>query len=331
MTMTSATKFLLTDPQLQLLFRRAALGDIKEAHLISEGEFNAIYDVSVAERQYILKIALAQTANVLTYEKDMLRQEVFFYQQMAAQTTIKIPTVYYSNFTQEDIPAPYFVMEKLEGKTMDQAGLSKAEKQLVQEQIAQALAALHTVRGDGFGYVQNGLKANWYDAYCAMVENMARDCAKMGKKLRHKEFFLEYALQHKALLMKVESRLVNFDLNDKNVIVNRVNGRPQIGIIDPERSFFGDFLGDFVCSEMMRFNLTSKKKSLQFYNRYAQNTVAATEEEQIRYYFLLGYMGMIMETEKYYRYKKTNFGYWRNVIAQGPIFSAALRGLKRHG
>ncbi len=36
-------------------------------------------------------------------------------------------------------------------------------------------------------------------------------------------------------------------------------------------------------------------------------------EERIRYALMLGYLGLIMEVEKYARYSLFHYGYWRNL------------------
>lgn len=68
---------------------------------------------------------------------------------------------------------------------------------------------------------------------------------------------------------------------------------------------------------------------LAAYNAAAKTPVTATREEQIRYAVGQGYLALIVEAEKYYRYTPHHFGWWRNVTAAFYLYADAFRVLRK--
>ena len=75
--------------------------------------------------------------------------------------------------------------------------------------------------------------------------------------------------------------------------------------------------------------LEKKGKSLAAYNSVADSPVLATEDEKIRYGVALGYLAIIMEVEKYFRYTPFHFGWWRNVIASALLYRQCFAALEK--
>ena len=68
--------------------------------ILGNGEFNAAFKVCTEEnKEYVVKMAPPHDSKVLTYEKNMMESEVFWYEQMREKTDILIPKVYASDFT----------------------------------------------------------------------------------------------------------------------------------------------------------------------------------------------------------------------------------------
>lgn len=327
--MISKTKYEIDSQTIEALFADAGLPPVSAVAPLGAGEFNAVFSVTAGGVEYALKIAPADDAPILTYEKGMMAAEVFWYEQMRAHTSIRVPAVYYQDFSRKRIPTDYFIMEKLSGKTLDQTKRSAAENERLTGEIARMAASLHTVKNDRFGYIQNQLYDNWYLMIRASFEALLRDCRRKGKRSTRGERMLKLIDRHQAVLEKAECCMVNFDIQGLNIICCEENGGRQYAWIDPERSFWGDRIVDFVCLEMMTPSLAGKKTSLAAYNAAAEQPVLATKEERIRYAIAQGYMGMIMETEKYYRYTPHHFGWWRNVGASAFFFRSAFGELNK--
>ena len=218
-------------------------------------------------------------------------------------------------------------MEKLSGKQLDQMNFSDSEKAQASSITATMAAQIHKVKNDRFGYLQNGLYDDWYQAIRAMTQSLLDDCARVGKKSKRGKKLLAYIDRYQDILKKAECCMVNFDIWWPNIICSRENGAVKYAWIDPERSFWGDRIADFACLEWQK-PLEQKKVSLAAYNAVADEPIRVTREEKIRYAVMQGYLGLIQEVEKYYRYTPTHFGWWRNVFSSAWFYQSAFGGLK---
>ena len=186
---------------------------------------------------------------------------------------------------------------------------------------------MHRVHNDKFGYIQNELYGNWHLALCSIIKNLIADCERKGKTTKRGDRFLAYADKYKEVFEKAECCMVNFDIWDPNIICTRENDRIEYAWIDPERCFWGDRIVDFICLEMFS-QLKDKKASLEGYNAVAELPIAANSDEIIRYAAAQALMGLIMETEKYYRYTPHHIGWWRNVGVSAFVFKQAFEVFK---
>ena len=107
--------------------------------------------------------------------------------------------------------------------------------------------------------------------------------------------------------------MVNYDIWDPNVICREHNnGEIEFQWIDPERSFWGDRIFDFICLDSIMGTMKNKKESIKNYNEKAEIPVEINRETEIRFAFAMGFLALIQEVEKYYRYTPHHFGWWRN-------------------
>ncbi len=321
--MISRTKYEIDNAMIEKLFGSAGLSGVTEIAPLGAGEYNAVFSIQAGGKEYVLKIAPKSDAPVLAYEKNMMAAEVFWYERIREHTRVTVPEVYYADLGRKLIPADYFIMEKLPGLQLDKTEFSEAEKEGAVSEIAKMAAQIHRINNDKFGYVQSGLHNDWYEAIRAMVKSLLSDCARKGKRSRRGVKLLDNIDKYRAVLEKAECSMVNFDLWPSNILCSRENGEIKYAWIDPERSFWGDRMADFVCLETMT-PLAEKKKSLAAYNSAADKPVNATFEENIRYAAALGYLALIMETEKYFRYSLLNYGWRRNVSVSKIYFDMAF-------
>ncbi len=175
---------------------------------------------------------------------------------------------------------------------------------------------------------------NWFLALEANVQNLQNDCHRLGKKTKNGARLLQYIYSNRIILEQVPCTLVNFDLWPPNIFVDVIKGesgeltQTRLTWIDPDRCFWGDRIADFVCLEFMKPTLSEKKRTLEYYNMVAEEPVFPGKSENIRFAIMLGYLGLIMEVEKYARYSLFNFGYWRNLMVSKHIFRICRRYLK---
>lgn len=327
--MKSKTKFSVSEDTIQKLFQAKGLGEVTAITPLTAGEFNSAYSVTANGRECVLKIAPQQNnAHTLTYETDLMRQEVTFYKLIREKTDVRVPEIYCADFSESLISAHWFVMEKLSGVPLTDASLSDTQKARVYEEIGAILAQLHTVTGTEFGYVQNGLQENWYKAVRKMIENLLFDCKKAGKRCKLGERLLTAVEHHRALLETVPCTYVHFDVWEGNVFYEVGEGDTfTLTLIDTERGLWGDRLGDF-CSLDFSKPLCEKNALLKGYNRVSKMPIRATPEEEIRYRVLCGYLGLVMYTERFYRYTRTQKKYYINKAGGTKMLSDALRVLE---
>jgi len=307
--MHSKTKYDISAAQVSAIFATAGLGEATRITPIADGWYNNVLAVTAGGERYVLKVAPPPEVEVLTHERELMRQELRFYALLRERTAVRTPRVVWEDLTRQLIPCDYFIMEFLPGKRLDKAKLTKEEKTKADEAILNILAQFHSIVGEGFGYEQMTLEPNWHLGLRKMVQALVDDCAHFGKRCPLGEKLLGYIDRHRALLESVSTVLVNFDLHPMNIF----HHDGGLTVFDLERCFWGDRLGDNVLR-----GYTAPK--------------SFTKEEKIRFYLTEAYLAVIMYTEKYARYRPWNIIWWMDVIGTlglGIISFPALRRLSR--
>lgn len=321
--MISKSKYLIDNDTIKNIFNAAGIIDVALIEPLGAGEYNAVYQVTAKGKEYVLKIAPIDESRIMTYEKNLMASEIFWYNQMTEFTDITVPHIYFSDFSKKIITADYFIMDKMPGSQLDKAKLTLEEKHNTYSVLATMAAKIHSIKNYEFGYIQNGLHKDWYQAIAAMVKAAINDAQKKHKRSKRGERLLGYIEKHQTILKKVECAMVNFDIWAPNIICERLPEGIKYGWIDPERSFWGDRIADFVCLEMSK-PLEKKTQSLVSYNITAKNPLIVGVPEKIRYAIAQGYLGLIMEVERYFRYTPHHFGWWRNFFASAWLFKSCF-------
>ena len=173
---TNKMKLDISRKTLSDIFRKHNLGNILSADLMTGGEFNSVYKIVTDDsKNYVIKIAPSSDVEVLTYEHNLIQSEVFAYEKLAELKSVHVPEIFgYSQSSDE--PYKYLIMEFIEGKTLSNSKLTDEETDKVMYGLGQTMAEIHNISvPDGFGYLQNGLKETWKDAYLSMVDSIIRD------------------------------------------------------------------------------------------------------------------------------------------------------------
>jgi fructosamine-3-kinase len=323
--MKSRTKAILDNQAIRLILKKAGLNEASEVSPLGRGEFNSVYLVK-DKREYVLKVSPFPQTKVLTYENEMMKSELFWYQQLKEKTTIKTPEIFFSDFSHEVTDVNFFLMEKVEGVSRDKFQATKEEKENLIKKAGSQLAEMHKIHNSQFGYIQNGLYNNWFEAVKHMTENLIADCLRAGHKSPRGELLLQLIDKYREILCKVQASMVDFDVWDANIICQRKDGEIESSWIDVERGFWGDPIWDFVNTEV-GYPLESKTLTLEGYNSVAEVPVNGNAEEKIRYKLGLAFLALIMEAEKYYRYSPLSKGWIRNNLASSFFFKQAVSDL----
>ena len=76
----SKTKYEASEAEIRKLFSFHKVGNVVATAVLGNGEFNAAYKVTCDNGvSYALKIAPPEGSKVLSYEKNMMEAEVFWY------------------------------------------------------------------------------------------------------------------------------------------------------------------------------------------------------------------------------------------------------------
>lgn len=324
--MKSRTKYEIKKATIVKLFEKAGITGAESIAPLGAGEYNSVYSVDAGGKPYAIKIAPLNNAKVLTYEQQMMEQEVYYYGLMN-KAGIHVPEIYYADFSKEDIPTEYFIMERLSGKHTYEPELPRRQQPIFKEKLAGMVAQMHSVKGEEFGYRQNGLHVTWHQALVSMVTNLIKDCKKLGHRSLRGYQLLGYINHHQTMLEKVECSLINFDIWPANIINDQKDGEFHLSWIDPERCLWGDRIADFVCLDFMNLDLGKKTAILEAYNNASEEPITVGDDERIRFAIMLGYLALIMEVEKYARYNFFLKGWWRNVVASTAYYNEAFKQL----
>ena len=320
----SKTKYIPGAELIIELFEKNGINDVEKIEPLGNGEFNAAFKAVTLRKEYAIKFAPVTWANVLTYEKDMMQSETYWYEQIRKHTAICVPEIYVSDFSCNIVPTSYFIMEMMKGEPLWAVEMTKDERQRVQEEKLKMLSQIHRIHHDKFGYIQMGLFPTWYEAIRSMVAALISDSEKMGKSTLDGYKLLAGIDRHRGILECVKCSMVNFDLWDSNILYHE----GDIVWIDPERSFYGDPIGDFITQGAgQKASLDAKRSEIEYYNKYAESPIEIGEETEIRYAIMVAYLALIEEVEKYVRYEPDEENYIRNTVDARDMYDLAFKVL----
>lgn len=286
------------------IFEKHSLGEVAEIQVMSGGFFNSVLKVKMATgEEYIIKIAPNANTEVLTYEQELIKSEVNMYRLLESVTSVRFPKVFAYNY-ESGSRYKYVIMEFIEGDMLSDIALPPEQYKSVMRDLGKAMAEIHSITNkDGFGYVQNGLKPTWKEAYLSMVENVIADGTRRKAKIPYLNEIKEIIHKNEYVLDAVKTQsLVHFDLWKGNIIVK---GGKLYGLIDCERAMFGDRMGEFISLDFANpFDLEKHKDLIDGYNSFAKEKIRFSREDLIRLYLIKIYLGLIVYVEPYYRFSK---------------------------
>ena len=323
----SRTKYQAAAEEISSLFEVNGIGKVVKTAPLGDGEFNAAYQVTCGNgKDHVLKIAPPADAAVLTYEKNMMDSEVYWYRMMKEYTDILCPDIYAVDFSCMIIKSRCFIMEMMKGDPLWKCGFSPEEQERVQAEKIGMLAKIHAIKNDKYGYRQSGLRDSWYEALRAMAENLVIDCRDIGYETPDGEEFIRLIDKHEDVLREAPCRMVNFDLWDSNVLYDR----GKLVWIDPERGFWGDPVADFITiGKGQKAPLAAKQKEIEIYNRTAKEKIGLNRNTEIRYACAVAYLALIEEVEKYVRYEPDHPNYLRNTVDAKDMYAMAFSLMRK--
>jgi fructosamine-3-kinase len=207
------------------------------------GTYNEVYRVTVAGGDdVVVKIAPPSDMPALTYERDLLRTEACFDELAAMHTQAPVPRLVHADFSRAHVGGDAIVLSALPGRP------ARRRLRPPRRALGRAVADLHTLRGERFGYPHGGpdLQADtWRAAFLAMIDAALVDAARFEVNLPVPPAAVRAAVDRNAGWLDgvPEPVLVHFDLWDGNLLVDEQG--ELTGIVDAERGFWGDPHADF--------------------------------------------------------------------------------------
>ncbi|MFE8604274.1 phosphotransferase family protein [Archangium violaceum] len=305
--MKSRTKVALERHELEPLVREVlgTKNSVRRVEELTEGMFNAAYALELEDgASVVLKVAPPPELPLLTYERNLMRTEVEFYEHAAREKVCPVPRVLAHDFSRKRIGRDFFLMERLRGTPLTTAKkrLSKADQVRIQTELGELVGRLRTLRGRFFGYLQpdTGLQAGtWREAFLAMVAALLQDAERFAVKLPlpARELLALFQAGATVLEQVTEPVLTHFDLWEGNVFVHTVDGAARIeAFIDGERAFWGDPLAEFASTALFR-DPEHETDFLRGYQAATGTPLVFTREVRHRLNLYRAYLYLIMVLE----------------------------------
>lgn len=155
--MESYTKTNVSKYDAKKLFDESGVGIAENIREVEAGEFNTIFQIKSGDKKYFIKFGSSPEVKVLSYEKDILNTEIYFYNKLEG-SVVKRPNVLFSDSSRTKIGVDYFIMEALNAPLLGYTFPSTNQRKRFNYQLGANLAELHKIKGEGFGYPQCGLE-----------------------------------------------------------------------------------------------------------------------------------------------------------------------------
>jgi aminoglycoside phosphotransferase (APT) family kinase protein len=261
--MASPTQQVLGAADVAALVRHALGVDVVACAALTGGEFAAVWRADLADgRAVALKVGPPPGVGLLAYEAGMIAAEEEYLRLVAdGAPDVPVPRVL-AQGTSGVGPVPvagdWVLTTFLPGTPLPDLAASGHDTAEVRHDVGAALAAVHRITGDRFGYTGDRPHGStWREALIAIVESLLADAAAWGvgddllPAARVRAAFDRHA---GALDDVARPVLVHVDLWDGNVLaLPGADGTWRLsGLVDGERHLFGDPLVDLVSPVMFR-------------------------------------------------------------------------------
>ena len=295
--MESKTKVKLTHGDIQQLVT-FAFGDspLLSVREMTDGWFNTAYHITFGKwnEEAVLKIGPPAEADILTYEKNILRAEVEIMKLVTSDPESPVPRILFDDFSRSQLPYDYYFMDFINGTTWDKLrdSLTAEQNNLIEYQLGQITARINAFEHEAFGYYAFGWEfENWADAFRWMCRLLFADARRyqIPLALSEGEFFDKLQEQRSIFAEVTRPQLVHWDLWAGNIFITFDGARPEIaGIVDFERALWGDPLMESYPGRLVGIP--------DYIVGYGQD-ILATQAQRLRRIFYNIYLDLIMIIE----------------------------------
>lgn len=236
--------------------------------LLSGGTFSAVQAVDLADgRTVVAKTSIPVGAlddgrtPLLTYEYDMLRSEHDILRLVEPLAGVPAPQVLAADFSREHFNVDAIIMTMIEGTPWDTVieTMTPEANEHAGRQVGAILASMKEVSNPRFGYPANNFALGadtWPEFFVQLMETVVADAAEWGVDIEASRVMKAVDNGLEALEEVTNPLLLHNDLWHGNVLLTPETGQVH-GVVDFERSLFGDPLWDFVGAESMQTGPTT--------------------------------------------------------------------------
>ncbi|MEE4193971.1 MAG: aminoglycoside phosphotransferase family protein [Anaerolineae bacterium] len=299
--MESKTKNKQTREQIERMANRAfnlGLDSGEDAVIeLKQGWFNAVYAVRLANgHEVILKIAPPKDAEVMLYEKNIMRTEVDSMRLVRANPKIPVPEIYFYDDAHDLCDADYFFMEKIYGENLGEIRTSLDEETMsdYDRQIGAIVREINRFKGTYFGFDGNPEQRadTWKEAFFKIVESLLSDAARKNVVFDYSYDEIRTVIQkHASALEEITTPcLVHWDAWPANIFVKdgKVNG-----IVDFERALWAEPLMEAQFRTLFKHGITDRVRGM------GKTSFTPAEEQRNQLYSL--HLALVMHVECFYR------------------------------
>ena len=213
-----------------------------ELERIATGKFNSSFFVRAGKEELVLRVAPADDAVFVFYEREMMRQEPEIHRLLLGGTGVPVARIAAFDDTRKVIDRNYLLMERLPGKPL--TDLPQVDFDGVLAQVGEHLAQVHALQAKQYGYLgahrpMEG-QQSWEAAFVVMWGKLIDDVAGVGFYDEEESRFMRRLLDdHLELFTRpVPASLLHMDVWHQNILVDE---RGEVtGLIDWDRGLWGD-------------------------------------------------------------------------------------------
>jgi aminoglycoside phosphotransferase (APT) family kinase protein len=274
----------------------AAPVDPESVRELTHGWFSATYHVRLQDgSSVVLKVAPSPATAVLTYERQMMRNELAAMRLIRRLSSVPVPEVLHADDSLRLCDAPWFFMSFLGGDNLgelwDANALSTRTRAAFGQSIGVLNRRLNSVIGPGFGPITGPFHPTWSGAVTKRTHDILKDAARANVSLGSlSQRLLSAVSRSRSILDEVRvPHFVEWDLWPSNVIVD---GGEIVGVIDHERALFGDPLME---AGFLGLDLPMLGDPTAFMQGYGVVELDASARRRRRLYTALLLLVMIIE------------------------------------
>jgi len=241
----------LTNDLILTLYQRGFGANIQmeSIHELGGGTFNTTYHITFADqRKVILRVSPPHTTDTYWDEAFLMRREHAM-QPFFAPVAALMPKTLLVDFTHQLIDRDYMFQTFIEGERWDDVmdEMTSEENNLLWEQFGTILRQIHDVHGETFGIPRPGFEfPRWSQTIINRLERTLESAKGHQLDIPYLASILDLTRANPEQLDELKiPRLLHGDLWSFNILISRKNTPSIVGILDADRSWWGDPMADW--------------------------------------------------------------------------------------